>query len=74
MANAKYCIYNNKTINNYKNNSNNLYYQNSNSFADYSMDETNSINNIIILYIKKINEYKKTNKQLVEKLNILTNN
>ena len=67
-------VYNNKTINNHKNNNNNQHYQNINSFTDYSMDETNSINNKIILYIKKINEYKKTNKQLVEKLNILTNN
>ena len=65
-------VYNNKTITNKKDSNNN---NNFNSFTDYSMDEnSSSLNSKNFLYIKKINEYKKSNKQLAEKLNILTNN
>ena len=46
-----------------------------NNYTDYSMDEsTTSQNSKVNLYIKRINEYKKRNQQLVEKINLLINN
>ena len=74
MNNPNKKMYNNKTMF-YQKNNNNHHHQNMNSFTDYSMDENySSQNNKFIVYIKKINDFKKANKQLLEKLNMLTNN
>ena len=75
-------IYNNNEVNNNTNNSQinkNKYIYNQrnnniNSFTDVSIDESNVIpNNQTNLYIKRLNEFKNRNKELITKINLYIN-
>ena len=63
----------NKTL--YSNDTNNNKNPKLNYFTDYSIDDnTTSQSSKVNIYIKKINEYKKMNQDLMKKLNLYSNN
>ena len=64
-----------KTLFNYNNISNNNNNGNLNYFTDFSVDDaTTSQNSKLNSYVKKIEEYKKRDQQLIGKVNLLTHN
>ena len=64
-----------KTLFNYNNINNNNNNGNLNYFTDFSVDDaTTSQNSKLNSYVKKIEEYKKRDQQLIGKVNLLTHN
>ena len=64
-----------KTLFNYNNINNNNNNGNLNYFTDFSVDDaTSSQNSKLNSYVKKIEEYKKRDQQLIGKVNLLTHN